>query len=123
MSVISRDDRQIGQHGVVNPGTQKRQLQQQHNESKWRNREGIKRSQRTNQRISYEECEDDIDEFNQSKHGKYGVNCLLGQCNCSEVERKKFPVLRLPGSHTNDESNFRTGSQNQFRLNTVPVTS
>ena len=46
----------------------------QHRDSKWRQREGTKRSQRTNPRISYEEIVDDMDELDQPKLFKYRVN-------------------------------------------------
>ena len=47
----------------IGPVTQKRQLEQQHRESKWIHREGIKRSRQNNQIISYEEIADDMDEL------------------------------------------------------------
>ena len=43
---------------------------------KWRRREGIKRNLRELPRKSYEECEDDCDELDQSKKYKSGINYL-----------------------------------------------
>ena len=48
---------------------------------KWRKREGIKRNLRELSRKSYEECEDDCDELDQSKKYKHGINCLLAALN------------------------------------------
>ena len=48
---------------------------------KWRKREGIKRNLRDLPRKSYAECEDDCDEFDQSKKSKHGLNCLLAALN------------------------------------------
>ena len=48
---------------------------------KWRKREGIKRNWRDLSRKSYEECEDDCDEFDQSKKYKHWINCLLAALN------------------------------------------
>ena len=48
---------------------------------KWRKREGIKRNLRDLPRKSYEECEDDCDEFDQSKKSKPGINCILAALN------------------------------------------
>ena len=48
---------------------------------KWRKREGIKRNLRDLPRQSYAECEDDCDEFDQSKKSKHGLNCLLAALN------------------------------------------
>ena len=48
---------------------------------KWRKREGIKRNLRDLPRQSYAECEDDCDEFDQSKKPKHGINCLLAALN------------------------------------------
>ena len=48
---------------------------------KWGKREGIKRNLRDLPRKSYEECEDDCDEFDQSKKSKHGINCLLAALN------------------------------------------
>ena len=48
---------------------------------KWGKREGIKRNLRDLSRKSYEECEDDCDEFDQSKKYKHGINCLLAALN------------------------------------------
>ena len=53
----------------------------------------IKRSQRDIPVVSYEELEDDIDDLDQPKRFRYGVNCLLGQCNCMEEEGKQTPVI------------------------------
>ena len=48
---------------------------------KWRKREGIKRNLRDLPRKSYEECEDDCNEFDQSKKSKFGINCILAALN------------------------------------------
>ena len=48
---------------------------------KLRKREGIKRNLRDLPRQSYEECEDDCDEFDQSKKSRHGINCLLAAWN------------------------------------------
>ena len=63
---------------------QKHQQPQQHSDSKCWYREWIKRSQQTNQKISYTKCEDDIDELDQPKRCKLWINCLLIQYKCSE---------------------------------------
>ena len=61
-------------------GTQKRQTNHQQGESNWRNKEGIKRSQRDILFVSYEEQEDDLYDLDHPKRSRYGVNRLLGQC-------------------------------------------
>ncbi len=32
--------------------------------------------------VSYEDLEDNLDDLNKPKRCRYGINCLLGQCNC-----------------------------------------
>ena len=54
--------------------------------------------------ISYEEMEDDMDELNQLKCCKYGVNCTLGQYNCIKEELEQVPVQWFPGANTTDIS-------------------
>ena len=48
-------------------GTQKQQRNQQQGETKWRQREGIKRSQLDILFISYEDPEDNLDDLDQPK--------------------------------------------------------
>ena len=79
---------------AIDPVTQKRKRNQQHGESKWIHREGIKRSQRDIPVFSYEEIKEDTDELDQPKHCRYGANCILGQCNCMEEEWEQVPVHR-----------------------------
>ncbi len=52
---------------------------------KWQHREGIKRSQWINQKISYEIWENDLDELDQPKRSKFGLNHLCSQCGKREV--------------------------------------
>lgn len=54
----------------------KQQLSQHHSDAKWRWREGIKRKH------SYAECEDNLNELDQPKRCKLGVNWLLSECKC-----------------------------------------
>ena len=90
---------------AVMGGTQKQQRYQQHGESKWRHKEGIKRSQRRDIPIvSYKELEDDLDDLDQPKCCRYGANCILGQCNCIEKKGEQIPVIQSLVIHTNDET-------------------
>ena len=52
---------------------------------KWRRREGIKRNLRELPRKSYEECEDDCDELDQSKKYKSGINYVLVALICDVI--------------------------------------
>ena len=89
---------------AVTGGTQKRQRYQQHGESKWWHKEGIKRSQRDIPFVSHKELEDDLDDLDQPKCCRYGANCILGQCNCIEKKGEQITVIQSLVIHTNDET-------------------
>ena len=60
---------------------------------KWRKREGIKRNLRDLPRKSYEECEDDCHEFDQSKKSKPGINWVLAALNHDVIRPLKEAEL------------------------------
>ena len=43
--------------------------------------------------VSYEEPEDDLDDFNRPKQCRYDFNHLIEQCNCMKEERKQTPAI------------------------------